>query len=388
MIPNQFAYVGNWNFHPNNDLGISCCTVEADHSFTLRQTIDPSVRVGYLYVDPAQNLLYALDETDHRHGEIAGGGYLRVYRIHPDDGQLELLQERDTLGVNPSYFLIDPSRRYLLVSHHTLRSHITQIVRREDGTYTSKTSFDDASLVLFRLNADGTVGDAVDVDIRHGDAQPGLHPMAHLHCVKADPSGELFVVPDKGTDKIYTYHLDRVNGTLQYLDAVTVEDDCAPRYCIFHPTLPLVYVNNEHKPELHTFRYDRANGKLERIHVMPLLHSFPADLHGVEASDLIYNGDKTHLYTAIRGVDQIAVIRLGSDGLPLLQQTISYEGNNCRGLCLAEGGCALYVASFESGTVTRMAVQPDGSLSPAATVLTGGFPANLCLWPTDTINYR
>lgn len=377
----SYAYIGHWSFS-SKALGITRCLVRGDGSLQTMETVAPEVRAGYIYLDQEKRLLYVLDETDHQRGEIGGGGSLRVYRISAEDGTLHLLQERPTLAVNPAYLCIDPTRSYLLVAHHTLRAHVTQIAQGPDGSYCSQTKFDDAALVLFPLRADGTTGSAVDVSLHHGDGRPGVHPMAHLHCIQADPTGRLYTVTDKGTDKIYTYRLNAAQGRLEYLSEFAVEDGCAPRYCLFHPKFPLLYVNNERRPTLNVFRYGAENGRLERLAEVPLLPQQP-EAPGVEPSDLRISRNGRWLYAAVRGVDQVSALEIGADGLPVLRQTLPYGGSNCRGLCLAPDDSALYAANMESGDVTRMAIDSEGKLLPAETVLSIDSPANLCFWDPD-----
>lgn len=372
----SYAYIGHWSF-TQKPLGVTSCDFLQNGTLHCKETLNPELRAGYLHVVQSQNLLYALDETDHLQGSIGGGGCLYVYHISPEDGSLQLMQKCPTLAVNPSYLCITPDGKYMIVAHHTLRAHVTQIAAHPDGTYHAETKFDDAALVLFRLNPDGTVGAAIDAAVHHGDGLPGAHPMSHLHYVHADPSGKLYIVTDKGTDKVYTYHVDTVHEKLVFLNEFSVENGSAPRYCAFHPSLPLVYLNNERNPVLDVFHYDTASGKLKLLAVVPLL-SAPADSSlTIEASDLLISPDGHMLYAAIRGVNQMAVLSLDAEGIPSLVQTLSYGGENCRGVQFAPDHSAVYSANMDSNTVTVMPIKADGTLQPAQLAANIDSPANL-----------
>ena len=235
------------------------------------------------------------------------------------------------------------------------------------------------ALVLMRMNPDGTFGDVADVVIHRGSGMPGHGSTSHLHSVTYDSSGELFVVCDMGTDQIFTYHLNRDAGKLQYLDAFHAEHGAEPRYQVFDPTKPYLYTNNEGTPEVYSFRYDTASGKLERISVCRTL---PEDMKPegkpFAPADLILSKDGKHLYSAVRIANQIGVVAVHDDGTLEWKQTISAGGQKPKGLALSPDGKYLFSTNGDSGNVTRFVVQTDGTLvADGVAAELGGSPGNL-----------
>jgi 6-phosphogluconolactonase (cycloisomerase 2 family) len=375
----MFAIAGNWHFTPGPK-GISVFRYDPDTGhLELLDTSFTGIAAGQQYLDTERRILYAANECGNKRGEIGGGGYVAALKFDPETGKLDLLGEKESLAAFPCYLCLDRTKRYLLAAHHSDGGHVTKITRNPEGIFTTRTLFDDTALVLFRINIDGTLGEICDVSITSGEGIPGSHALSRQHSVLADPSGELFVVCDKGTDKIYTYHLDREKGRLLPLAETITETGSAPRYGAFHPRLPIFYVNFERKPVLHGYHYHVDSGKLEQTSSVPLLKDGEGDnIDRVESSDLTVHQNGRRLYAAVRGVNRIAALDIDNEGRISMKKSIDCGGEHPRGLRIAPDGRFLLCANMVSGNITVFAIHDDGSLEVAGDVK-APCPANISI---------
>ena len=252
MTRKAFAYIGNWSFeaHPEKGKGISIFDYDVESGLlSLRETLMPEVAAGQLYLDREKHMLYAVNECGERRGEIGGGGYVLAFRIDPETGSLSLVNERDSLLPEPSYLAMDASGKYLLTCNCADPFHVTKIVRRPDGSFGNEVLMDDAALILFSLEEDGSIGEVrdvyrtecgyaagtnwqVNIDPVSGHIQL-VEVISRLHSVVASPSRKLFIVCDKGMDRIYSFAVE--DGKLVKKDEFHAKYKSFPRYEAFHP---------------------------------------------------------------------------------------------------------------------------------------------------------
>ncbi len=366
------VFAGSWGFRPGPK-GLQIFSFDPQTAeMTFVRTLHSEFAVGNQYLDAKRSILYITDESGLRRGD-AVGGYVQAFRLDPKSVLTEL-NGRETLLPKPSYFCLDHTGAYALVSHHSNRGQVTKLVRRADGTFSSETVTDDAGLALLSVREDGSLGEILDVVLTPGEDPFGPHARSHQHCVAASPDGELFLVCDKGLDRIYSFRLDREKGRLRLLHTTYTELGSAPRYALFHPYAPVVYVNHEHQPVLYTYGYDIETGELNCMDALPLCEAVETSM---QPSVPVLHPNGRILYMSVRGTDLIGMFRIDGGGLPHLEQTVSCGGQSPRGLCLSPDGRFLLCANLESQTITRFAVEGDGTLTavgePVPTVLPGNL---------------
>lgn len=385
MANKIYAYVGNWSFEarPAKGKGITIFSYRPeDGSLELIETVRPDVAAGQLYLDQENGVLYSNDECGERRGEIGGGGYILAFSIDPATGGLTLMNRRDSLSPEPSYICLDKSRKYLVTCHCADPFHVTKIVQKPDGSFGNEVLFDDTALVLFRVNGDGSLGEACDVAVTPGTGGKGEHSqvnvdpvsghiqlvrvISRLHAVLASPDGEMLVTCDKGMDRVYAYRIDREAGRLVYLNMWEApEVACFPRYAAFHPEKPVLYVNNENYALLNSFHYDTKTGALERFDKVYLLPEDPGLVDGkpVGAQDIMAHPGGKALYCTLCGLNLIVVCRLDGEGRPTVVQRIHSRGVLPRGLALSPDGRYLLSGNMLSGDITTFAVDGEGLLT-------------------------
>jgi 6-phosphogluconolactonase (cycloisomerase 2 family) len=333
-------------------------------------------------------------------GQTGGGGYLLALKLDPESGKLTRISEKPSLSHEPCYTCLDKSKRYILVSHHADFGFVTQIVRGEKG-FSTQTFFDDTALVLFRVNPDGSLGDACDLSLTPAEDVSGPHVWSRHHSVVADPSGELFIVCDKGLDRFHTYHLDRADGKLLPLQDTPVEKGFVPRYGVFHPTLPIFYANFEKQTLVRAYRYDVASGKLDLQGSAPLLPAekpmdgpagaadspvHPKTLQEkmqmekgvrVEPADILIHPSGRYIYASTRGANLVSVLDVDEAGRLSFRESLDCGGVNPRGLTISPDARFLFTANMDSGNIATFAIAADGSLHPTGTGVKARCPGSM-----------
>lgn len=369
-----YAFVGSWSLR-GGTMGLSVYSYDLDTAdMKWIKTVHEEIAVGNQYLDRERGILYITDESGSPRGETVGG-YVQAFSL----GGREILKElngRETLLPKPSYFCLDKSKKYALISHHSNRGKVTKLVCRGDGAFGSETVTDDAGLVLIEVLADGSLGQVRDVVLTPGEEPFGPYGLSHEHCVNMDPSGKLFLVCDKGMDRIYSFHLDREKGKLALIHTTQVEKGYAPRYAVFHPTLPVVYENNEHQPVVNIYHYEADTGVLKLLEGIRLTEEAG---EGTQSADLVMNPEGSILYASVRGADQIIVLEIDDTGLLHKKQTVASGGENPRGLCLDPAGRFLLCANIGSNCIARFLVQEDGTLLPAGDAVAASIPGNITI---------
>ena len=356
----MFALIGNFGFQARlKGIGVYRYDPESARMEWIETAFD-NVNVGYQAVDMERGIVYITDETSNLRGQLGGGGYLLAVKVDPLTGKLVLMNEKPTLSTKPCFICLDKTRRYALVSHHGDSGCVTKIVKDQAG-YSSVSVFDDTALILFSVNEDGSLGEVMDVALTPGDGASGSPAVSHLHAVIADPTGELFIVMDKGLDTFHTFHLDRENAKLVQLQDTHVETGMQPRYGVFHPFLPVFYANFEQTPVVHAYHYDVPTGKLELIDIALLVKEGASK---VAAADILIHPNGKTVYASVRGTNTISMLDIDETGLISHRGSVSCGGVNPRSLSISPDERFLFSANVESGSVVTFSIEADGSLHP------------------------
>lgn len=376
-MPTHYALVGSWHYRPS-PRGYAVFRYRAeDAGLTLVERGFEEASVGAQTLDCENRIAYLCDERGNRRGEIGGGGYVLAVRVEPETGKLCLINEQASLSTEPASICLDATGKYALVVHHCDTGYATGITRSADGRYASGARFDDAAVVLLPLREGGGLGEACDVHILRGEGVPGIHAQSRLHSIVPDPTGELFLVCDKGMDRICAFGLDRKAGKLVYKGEHPVKDGYRPRYGAFHPVLPVYYHNNEQAAVLCAYRYEAATGRLKRLAEAPLLCMQKDGGVQAEAADIIMHSSGRWLYVSDRAANVIAAFALDEAGVPTLCQNIHCGGENPRGLCLSPDARFLLAANSDTDNIAIFSVGEDGMLNLVRADIHTPCPANI-----------
>lgn len=264
-----FAYIGKWEHDPSgNALGFDIFTYDTQTGgMNYVGSAASQVTVGSTYYDKERGVLYAVDEIERLPGRAAGGGRVFAFRIDRETGMLIELNHQLSYGLRPSCVTTDAEGRYLVCTNHSGKHPVTKSFKGLDGKYHLTALYDDANTVLFTLNEDGSIGEAVDMYLH---TELGAQTNPHPHCVVRSPSGKLFFVNDKGGDRIYAYAIEGGRLVLKNGEAVRAEFGSAPRYGVCHPTQPYYFINTESAAYVAAYKYD-AQARLTRINTASIV---------------------------------------------------------------------------------------------------------------------
>ena len=316
----MFAYVGGYTT-PDRDGrgdGIHVYRVGADAAWTHVQHVAGEANPSLFTLRPDSRVLYAV------HGALT---YVSAFAIGAD-GALSLLNRQDCAGANPVDAALDATNRFLVVANYS-SGGVAVLPLTEDGSLQPVSQ-------LFPLP--GTPG-----------PDPAQQSASHPHAVIFDPTRRFVIVPDKGFDRTFIFRF--ADGRLVLNQAVAARPGAAPRHCIFHPTLAVLYVNNELDSTVTVYRWD--DGWVEEIEVVGTL---PSGWSGKNTTaEIGVAPDGRFLYVSNRGHDSVAVFAVREGGRLTLLGCEPSGGKRPRFLTLDPAGAFLYAANQESDTIVAFA---------------------------------
>jgi 6-phosphogluconolactonase (cycloisomerase 2 family) len=197
------------------------------------------------------------------------------------------------------------------------------------------------------------------------------------------PGTDLFIVPDKGLDRVHVVRLD-AEGVLEHVSGVAARAGSGPRHVAFDHGRATAWVCNELDSTVTTYRFDASSGQLRAQQVAPLL---PPE-YAVEsrAAGIVAHG--ATVYVSNRGHDSVTV--LGVDpmtGFLTPKQWVSTMGKTPRFLTLTPCANFLLVVNERSDTIVRCRVRDDGTLDEGKVVAATGSPVCVDFLPSTNPSY-
>ena len=290
-----------------------------------------------------QSVLYSV------HG---GRNLLSAFSVDRASGRLTLLNQIDCQGNNPVDCALDPSERFLVVGNY--------------GTGT---------VAVMPLEADGRLAQVSQLVTLTGT--PGPDPVqqssSHPHAVIFDPSGEYVIVPDKGFDKTFLFRFSagRVEPTEQA--SIASKPGAAPRHTTFHPSLPILYVNNELDSTVTVFEWNAGHATEAQV-----ISTIPGGHEGRNTTaEITASPCGRFLYVSNRGQDSVVLFRVtpGTGRLTYAGNTPT-GGRRPRFFTLDLTGQRLYAANQDSDDITGFRIDTaTGIPRPMGVVARTGSPS-------------
>ena len=375
-----FCYVGSWSLTPGTAKGLTVYEYD-EPSGRLKKlgTEGGQYNKGGTFLDEKRKILYIADESTGNPDFLAGGGgRIAAFRIDPESGMLTEICNGLSYGANPSYIAIDRESSYMLVANHGSRAFVTKTKTDADGNISIDVSFDESSLVLFRLNEDGTFEKPCDIFrfAGHGDKPYQTGP--HAHCVVGSPDGNFYAVCDKGADNLYLFRLDREKGKIIPCQGSPIKRSraSAPRYCIFHREEPYLFINKEYRSIVSSFKYNE-DGALEFISSENALPEGIDEPTGAGQSDICIDASGKYIYELIRGVNAISVFEAGNSGRLKRIQTVLDACISGRGCKISPDGRFLVASENKADRVSSYPIGPDGKIGPAVEAASQNMAATI-----------
>lgn len=169
----------------------------------------------------------------------------------------------------------------------------------------------------------------------------------HMHFVTWDNVGNFLYAVDLGTDEVKVFNSNDKTFTPAVAAKLPAGD--GPRHMIFHPKKPWAYVVNELSNTVAVFTQNEVTGKLTQIQ-----HVDIAKGRGDKniSSAIKISNDGQYLYAAVRGINEIAVLKINDDGRVKFIQSHTTLGNWPRDITLSANQNHLLIANQNSNTVT------------------------------------
>lgn len=369
MKKNQiYLYMSLWGEHGGAP-GLALFSFDTESgAISLIRKLDDSRSFGPSVIDTEKNIFYVCNETNLEPELGYDSGRIYGFRIDPDTGYLTELFHQETYCPFPDYIGFSADKKYMIVPHHSHARSITNIEKDASGKYVPVVRYMDSAVDLFTMKDDGTIDSLVDVR-KHTFSQKttdyeGRVTIPHPHCAVCSPSGKLFAICDKGDCHLYLYEIDREANELKLLSKTMTDVPLSePRYCVFHPTKPYLYVNHEHSGHgrmmVSAFRYDE-DGNVTFISKVDCL---PQGETANCGQGFCMSPDGKYIYNQLSGYNAIAVLKVNQeDGSIQLKQHAMIEGAKPRNCNLSPDGRFLITACL-SGEIAIYAVGDDGCLT-------------------------
>ncbi len=314
-------------------------------------TID-AVNPSFVAVHPNGQYLYAVNEVGT---DVAPAGWITSFRIDPEVPRPILLNRQSSRGLSPCHLAVEASGRYLLVANYS------------DGVVT-----------VLPIQSDGRLRPSSDSITLKGSGPHPQQKSSHPHMICLSPDNQLVYIPDKGSDRIWSFRLDLQDGTLvpAATPYVEVQPGAGPRHMTFHPSGRFAYLINELDNTVNAYAWEAGSGVLTELQsISTLPGGFDAQSH---CADIHVSPDGRFLYGSNRGHDSIVIyaIDAGSGRLTLVGHE-STRGNFPRNFMISPSGKHLYVANQNSNNI--VAFQRDAKSGELTLKTQYGVPTPVCL---------
>jgi 6-phosphogluconolactonase len=234
------------------------------------------------------------------------------------------------------------------------------------GKWVFTASYGSGHVTVMPVKADGSIGDAVDVQLAGKNA----------HMARTDKSGTVLFVPTLGLDQVQVYRFDVAAGKLTKATSIPLAKGAGPRHFALSDDEKHLYVINELNSSITTFAADLAKLAFTDIGTVPTL---PADFTGKNScAHIVIAPDGKTLYGSNRGHNSLVICRIGADGKLTVvgHETAGGEINTPRNFSLTPDGTLALVASQKGDVVSVLKVDPaTGLMTKVGTQKVGTGPS-------------
>lgn len=398
----NFVYIGKWAMTGGRDsspapamgFGIYEYDIETGMISHIKDVFQ-DIAVGFTYIDKRRNVLYCTNEIAKLPGYAEGGGG-RVFAFALDTvtGDMTQISCKPSFAPLPCGCCVDSNSEFLLVTNHSGGSAVTKAVKDIDGKYHISLEYDDASVVMYPINENGSLDDPCDIYKLEGLPSQGR---PHPHSVSAAPDGSCYIVCDKGVDRIWTFKIDRTEKKLVLCgtEGYRTAPKSSPRYGCFHPEKPYFFANNESVPYVCSYKYNEYGALTEICSASIVPDGYDIDnpppelshpKHRPEQSDIRLHPNGKYLYDIVRGLDLLVVFEVNGDTGELVRKQIveikpgeipQLAMHGPRGMAISPDGKFLLLASGGTNELITWKIGDDGLLTRVNVQQVSEKPANV-----------
>ena len=306
---------------------------EINHGRCVARTINPT----YFTFNGNGKYLYTVNEHWF---DLGPTGTISSFSIERSSNELNLINTQPSGGLAPCYISLDHNDQYIFVANYQT-----------------------GEIAFFHVQADGRIGELIEVHALEGEGPHENQDGPHPHCVLADPLNKNVIVTNLGADTILIYHMHSRNNRLFLRDPITfhMESGDGPRHFIFHPNNYIAYVINELSSTIVVFEYDFNTRKLtpiQRISTLPDCYQGDntcADIHLASSGAFLYGSNRGHDSIAIFSVNEIS-------GKLDPVAYISSGGRSPRSFTIDPTGSFMVVANQDSDNIAVFAIEKSSGI--------------------------
>jgi 6-phosphogluconolactonase len=317
----------------------------------LPKTTNPS----YVAIHPNHQWIYTVNELGGSNEKYEGA--VSAFSLNPASKQFEFINTVPSHGNYPCHISVDKTGHFVMVAN-----------------------YGNGSVAVYPVRNDGGLADASCVD-QHRGAGPNAKrqegPHAHMITQGSDPR---FVYnTDLGTDKIFVYKLDTVDGKLLPTDVnYSSQLGAGPRHMAFHPNQKWAYCINELNGTIEACLIDKTTGALTRMQTISTLPE--GEKRDPGSADIHITPNGKFLYATNRGdINNIAMFAVNQkSGKLQLMGHQSTKGKTPRNFVIDPTGSFLLVANQNTSNVVTFRIDPQtGKLKD--TGIETAIPSPVCL---------
>lgn len=294
------------------------------------QTISDRDGPNFQAIHPDKTFLYSVSDDPFSDDEPYGT--LSAYSIDADTGKLQLLNEQSVHGRGTAHVSVDPLGKFLYVSNYS-----------------------EGNVVVYRVNEDGSVSEAVD-NVQHegSSVNEQRQQNPHVHSVIPSPAGRFIYVSDLGIDQIKIYEIDRDTGKISAKEIPFFQNEpgSGPRHFTIHKNGRYAYSVEELSVTVAALKVDPEDGSLEQIQRLSLLPEGTERDGSMSGADIHISPDGRFLYASVRGENLIAIYSINEENGELsLVGHDSAVGSHPRNFMMDQKGEFLLVANRDNDHV-------------------------------------
>ena len=296
---------------------------------------------SFLAVHPTLPIVYAVSEIADLNGKPTGG--IISFNVDMHSGQLTQQSDQPSLGKGPCHLSLDATGKSLLAANYGSGSVICLGIAN-DGSLLSPVA---------------TKQDEPGGFIQHVGKGPNKsrQQSPHGHSMNATSTGKFAISCDLGADRVFVHNLNVSTAVITPHNSVSTQPGGGPRHFALHPRLPFGYANNELDMTVTAFRFDAAEGRLQKIHSVSTIPDSIQERTGFSTAEIAIHPSGKFLYVSNRGHDSIALFGINEQSGKLSLKSV--EPTRCqtpRHFVIAPGGKRLYAAGQASGTITAFTI--------------------------------
>jgi 6-phosphogluconolactonase (cycloisomerase 2 family) len=300
---------------------------------------------SWMAIQPNGKFLYALNEISNFNGTTSGS--VTAFSIDRPTGNLTLLNVVSSAGGGPAHLSVDPMGQYVFVANYGGGSFAVLPIQ-SDGSLANAS---------FKQQDVGSVGPTKATNAPPGSFAISGHDAPHAHMIQADAAGKFVFGADLGQDRIYSWQLNRIAGTLvpNAPAFVALPPGDGPRHFAFHPNGLFFYSLQEEASTLTFFQYTPSTGALTP---QQMISSLPPGFAGTNfTSEVRVSSDGRFLFAANRLHDTISFFEIGSNGRLTWFGEVSTEGDYPRSFTIDPTGNYLICCNQRSDSLTTFRVR-------------------------------